>query len=159
MPLFEAGKPVACGRTSCNLCHFRRVIGLRGDIDVARFCVPEGRVMLAVDFSPRWVTQRKAHRVAMLQAVSRNHPERLYFVSPTKTGQSTSPVARRCRVALFEEGEPTEAERSGGGGLQNQTASVMAFSIRAFKLVPLSFALVAALRWRSGLMRRESVPE
>lgn len=40
-----------------------------------------------------------------------------------------------------------------------QTASETAFSIRAFTLVPFSFALAAALRWSSGLMRRERVPE
>jgi hypothetical protein len=30
--------------------------------------------MLAVDFSPRWVPQSNAHRVAMLKAVSRQSP-------------------------------------------------------------------------------------
>ena len=35
--------------------------------------------MLAVDFSPRWGPQSKAHRVAMLQAVSRQSPGETVF--------------------------------------------------------------------------------
>ncbi len=35
--------------------------------------------MLAVDFSPRLVSQSEAHRVAMLQAVSRQSPREAAF--------------------------------------------------------------------------------